>query len=160
MSGTLLAIARRPASRAPMEIVERGLVSVESGLEGDCKGRRFPRRQITVLAQEDWRAACASLSPPTELEWWLRRANLLVAGLRLPRGAGSRLAIGGIEIEVTAQTYPCRRMEEAHPGLLKALAPDWRGGVTCRVLTPGAIAVGDAVRITCALPEHVPRLPG
>jgi len=51
-------------------------------------------------------------------------------------------------------------MEEAHPGLLRALAPDWRGGVTCRVLQAGAIAVGDRVAVTLRKTERPVRLPG
>lgn len=158
-AGKLAAIARRSRSGAPLEEIAAGIVTVEDGLEGDCKGRRFKMRQITVLAREDWLAACAALSPQTELHWTVRRANLLVEGVRLPRGRGSRLAVGPLELEVTAQTFPCRKMEAAHAGLMKALGPDWRGGVTCRVLTGGAIAVGDDVIVLVDLPEREPRLP-
>jgi len=34
------------------------------------------------------------------------------------------------------------------PGLRAALAPDWRGGVSCRVIAPAEIRVGAAVQIT------------
>ena len=36
------------------------------------------------------------------------------------------------DLEVTGETDPCERMEEIQPGLFQALAPGWRGGVTCR----------------------------
>ena len=52
-----------------------------------------------------------------------------------------------------AQTYPCARMEEAQAGLLSALAKDWRGGVTCRVLEGGPIALGDPVEVTVRPPR-------
>ena len=92
-----------------------------------------------------------------------------VAGHRLPDVPAllshawlkSRLRLGAVEVVVTGQTVPCRRMDEAHPGLLKALFPAWRGGLTTRVVTGGLIGVGDTVNIVSAPPdERAPRLPG
>ena len=114
-----------------MEVVAEGLVSAGAGLAGDHKGDKFPNRGISVLAVEDWLAAIAvltDLAGPVPLPWTTRRANFLTAGIALPRGRGSLIRIGAVLLEVTAQTFPCRRMDEAHPGLMKALAPDWRGG--------------------------------
>ncbi|MBX9926099.1 MAG: MOSC domain-containing protein [Hyphomicrobiaceae bacterium] len=161
--GHLIGIARRERSRSPMETLASGHISVASGLEGDARGAKFPTRQITVLAREDWDAALAELSGiagPPELKWTTRRANLLVEGVRLPRAKGATLAIGPVILCVTGQTNPCHRMEEAHRGLLSALNPFWRGGVTCRVEIGGAIAIGDRVRVLSSPPERVVRLPG
>lgn len=160
--GRLAAIARRGAPRAPMEDIPQGRITREAGLEGDHKGAKFPRRQITLLSAEDWAAAVAALTDlagPVPLPWTVRRANLLVEGVALPRGAGSLIRVGCVLLEVTAQTSPCRRMEQAHPGLLKALAPDWRGGVTTRVLEAGAIRSGDVVVIERAVVLRPIRLP-
>lgn len=161
-AGRLIGIARRPARRAPMEEIAQGVISTAAGLEGDHKGAKLPRRQITILAREDWDAALAGLTDlagPVPLPWTARRANLLVEGVRLPRAVGALLAIGPVVLEVTAQTVPCSRMDEAHPGLLKALYPEWRGGVSCRIVTGGTVAVGDAVGIVRAPPERVRHLP-
>jgi MOSC domain-containing protein YiiM len=38
-------------------------------------------------------------------------------------------------------------MEEQCAGLKAALQPDWRGGVCCRVLRGGAVAIGDSVSL-------------
>jgi MOSC domain-containing protein YiiM len=142
-----------------MQEIAEGLLSAEAGLAGDSKGAKYPRRQITVLAREAWEAALAELGEPG-LPWTVRRANLLVAGIELPRAKGGILRIGLVRLEVTGQTYPCSRMDEAQPGLLKALARDWRGGVTCRVLAGGPNALGDEVAVLVRPTETLPRLPG
>lgn len=162
-SGKLIGIAARPAARAPMQLLEHVELTAGGGLAGDHKGLKFPKRGVTILAREDWEAALAELSDlagPVPLPWTVRRANLLVEGLRMPRAHGALIAVGAVRLEVTAQTYPCRRMESAHRGLLKALAPDWRGGVTCRVVEGGTIQLGDAVKILSSPPERQTRLPG
>ncbi|MGI9479101.1 MAG: MOSC domain-containing protein [Hyphomicrobiaceae bacterium] len=160
MSGRLIGIARRAARRAPMEAVEQVPISLEAGLEGDHKGAKFPLRQVTVLSIESWRAALDDLPGKPDLPWTARRANLLVEAVRLPRAKGGLIAIGDVELEVTNQTVPCGRMNEAYDGLLKALHPDWRGGVTCRVVRAGTVQVGDSVEILFAPPEHRVTLPG
>jgi MOSC domain-containing protein YiiM len=43
---------------------------------------------------------------------------------------------------------------------LSALAKDWRGGVTCRVLEGGPIGLGDEVEVLAQRPLVVRRLPG
>jgi MOSC domain-containing protein YiiM len=161
--GRLAGIARRGAPRAAMEEIACGTISVAAGLDGDHKGRKFPRRQITILSREAWASALADLGADAalaSLPWTARRANLLVEAVRLPRARGAVLRIGTVRLEVTNQTNPCARMDEACPGLLKALHPDWRGGVTCRVLSDGVVAVGDEVEILSSPPEEAPpRLP-
>ena len=164
MTGRLIGIARRGVRRAPIQEVSEGLVTVEAGLIGDFKGAKYPRRQITVLAREVWDAALAEIGHPElpwpKLHWTARRANLLVESVELPRAAGGILRIGPVRLEITAQTYPCARMEEAQAGLLSALASDWRGGVTCRVLDGGPIALGDRVEVLLRPKTAERRLPG
>jgi MOSC domain-containing protein YiiM len=159
LEGTLAGIARRVASRAPMELLDAIDVSTSAGLVGDCKGLKFRKRQVTVLAAEAWAAACAAVG--ADLPWTARRANLLTRNVVLPRARGARLRIGGLLLEVTGQTFPCRRMDEVKPGLLKALAPDWRGGLTCTVLAGSAIGLGDPVEILSSPQAELPLpLPG
>lgn len=147
-----------------MEVLAAASISREAGLAGDHKGLKFRNRAITVLSIEQWREALAELvaegcPSPVDLPWTARRANLLVEGVRLPRARGAIVRVGKVKLEVTYPTQPCRRMEEAHPGLLKALHPQWRGGVTAKVLEPGDIAVGDEVEILVRPPEKQIRLP-
>ncbi len=159
-SGRLIGIARRPVPRAPMEEVTAGHIGIDTGLDGDHKGPKFALRRITVLSREAWEAALAELEPPAVLPWTTRRANLLVEGVRLPRARGGVVRVGPVLLEVTYPTQPCRRMEEARAGLLKALHPDWRGGITCRVLEEGTVRLGDEVHILVSPSERKARLPG
>jgi MOSC domain-containing protein YiiM len=164
MSGRLIGIARRSGKRAPMEELVAGEVTVEAGLTGDSRGAKFKSRQITVLAREDWEAALLDVSDlmgPPDLPWTTRRANLYVEGIRLPRAKGGVLQIGPVLLEITGETNPCSRMEEAHKGLLSALHPYWRGGVTCRVSEGGPIRLGDEVTVLLAPPDRpIINLPG
>jgi MOSC domain-containing protein YiiM len=149
-------------SRAPMEEVRAGLITLDAGLEGDFRGAKFKSRQVTVLAIEDWQDAMAELGDlagPADLHWTVRRANVLVEGVRLPRAKGAVLQVGNVQLEVTGQTNPCHRMDQARAGLLSALHPHWRGGVTCRVRVGGPIRLGDAVLVVSSPREHQIRLP-
>ena len=58
---------------------------------------------------------------------------------------GRALAHGDLVLEITGECGPCTRMDEQYEGLTAALMADWRGGVTCRVISGGRVAVGDAV---------------
>ena len=146
-SGRLLGIARRSASRAPMELVAEATVGVEFGVEGDSRGRKA-HRQVVVMRREDWDAALDALG--ATLAWTTRRANLLVEGMDLPRHAGDHLVIGDVRLEITGECDPCFRMDEAYEGLKAALTPGWRGGVMTRVVSGGTISVGDEVRVEAA----------
>jgi MOSC domain-containing protein YiiM len=143
MTGRLEAIATKAARRAPIVQADRANVSIATGVEGDFRGRQ-KARQVTVLFAEDWAAAVAGLDPAAP--WTVRRATLLVAGVRNPQRVGDVLAVGDVRLVVTGETQPCVRMDEQMPGLRDALRPDWRGGVTARVIAGGEISVGDLAR--------------
>lgn len=155
MGGRLLGIARHAMPRGPMEVLGHVRVTPETGLAGDFRGAMKPgrnRRQVSLMEHESWQAALTDLAcdgrSTADLDWWQRRANLLVGGVRLPRVAGGKVRIGAdVLIEVTMECDPCSRMEEIRPGLKAALGPDWRGGVLGIVLAGGEIAVGDEIRI-------------
>ncbi len=161
--GRLIGIARRARPRAPMEEIASVDVTAGAGLDGDHKGLKFPRRGVTILSREDWAAAVAELADlagPVPLPWTIRRANLLVEGVLLPQARGAIITVGPLVLEVTAETYPCSRMEAAHRGLLRVLAPNWRGGVTCKVLEGGVVSCGDRIAVVSSPKPHRPILPG
>lgn len=142
--GILLGIARAPALRATLVEVEEAEVGGAGGISGDARGRKSGR-QVTVLFREGWENACRELG--VTLPWVTRRANLLIEGIAPPR-EGGQLRIGDLVLEVTQETQPCHLMEAAHRGLKRALTPEWRGGVCCRVVRGGKIRVGDHVDVS------------
>lgn len=142
MTGLVTRIFLRPSARTPVKKVERTVAYPGAGLEGDHAGGG--NRQVTLISEEGWRAACAELGH--ELSPGLRRANLVVEGMDLSAAIGKVLAIGPCRIRVIAETRPCRLMDDAALGLQRALDPDGRAGVYGRVVEGGPIQVGDAVR--------------
>jgi MOSC domain-containing protein YiiM len=124
-----------------MELLDSVAVTAEAGVAGDFRGAPGPR-QVTILFEADWRAACAELN--LTAPWTTRRANLLIAGLANPQAAGGVLAIGPVRLAITGETDPCGRMEQQISGLRGALTPAWRGGLTASVLVGGVLRVGDA----------------
>lgn len=150
MAGRLAGIARHSRPRGDIETLDRVSVSREAGVAGDFRGAvrpgRSPKRQVSLIEAESWSAALGDLG--ADLDWWKRRANLLLEGIRLPRMPGSRIRIGQrLIIEITQECDPCSRMDEIHAGLKAALQSDWRGGFLGFVVEKGEIAVGDEVRI-------------
>ena len=136
-----IAIKHRP--REAMQTLDGARVEVATGIAGDFRGSQ-PDRQVTILSESAWRKACEAVD--ADLPWTVRRANLLVDGVEFdPSWVGRRVRIGDVELEITGETDPCSRMDAQHRGLTAALEPEWRGGVCCRVIEPGEIAIGDRV---------------
>jgi MOSC domain-containing protein YiiM len=141
--GRLLWIGIRPARRAPMQPLDRGLLSPEAGLEGDRYAGRSRTRQVTLIAAEHLAAIGAYLGR-APLDPALLRRNLVVQGVNLLALKGARLRIGGALLRITGECHPCSRMEEVlGPGGYNAVRG--HGGLTAEVLEAGALQPGDAV---------------
>jgi MOSC domain-containing protein YiiM len=125
-----------------MEELQHAAVSIERGIEGDARGA-VPDRHVTLIFREDWEAACRDHGQA--LPWTTRRANLYVEGLSGFKRVGARIKIADVVLEVTEENPPCNVMDRQSQGLRAALQSDWRAGVACNVLTPGAVALGDPV---------------
>ena len=138
-------IAIREKNAAPMQTKTGSMITRVAGVDGDSKGKPT-NRQVTVLSLNQWQAACAQLN--TELVWTIRRANLLIDGIEFDASfVGKQIKIGDLRMVITGETDPCSKMDKQHQGLRKALEPDWRGGVCCKVIADGRVKVGDIVEI-------------
>lgn len=141
--GRLEAIWIKRARRGPMDPVERATLEEDLGLVGNAN--RGGRRQVTVIEREVFERMRDEVGPGVAPA--MRRANLMVSGVRLEETRGAVLVVGGCRIRVAGETRPCNRMEEAHPGLQAALDPGWGGGCYGVVEAGGEIRIGDAVRL-------------
>lgn len=138
----LVRILLKPVKGEPMQEVATARTLADHGLAGNAE--RGGPRQVTVLALEDWEAANAEAGAALDAE--VRRANLVVTGLTgLADSTDRVLRIGATRLRVTGETRPCRFMDAAHDGLRAAMAPEWRGGLTCVALVDADVAVGDPV---------------
>ena len=136
-------ICTRIEERASMVVYASAKVSFDHGIGDDSRGLIKGDRQVTVMTKESWDAVCEDLN--IKLHWTTRRANILIEGLDLENSTGDILKIGKFYLEITGELDPCERMDEECVGLKKALTPNWRGGVTCKILSEGFISENDAV---------------
>ena len=143
MSGRLEAIWLKRERGGTMDAVAEVTAQVGGGLAGDANFGRI-RRQVTLIEKEVFDALndeFGSLVDPA-----LRRANLMVSGVRLADTRDRKLRIGDCLLQVRGETRPCTLMEDQLTGLRDALDLGWRGGVFCTVLSDARIQVGDEVR--------------
>jgi MOSC domain-containing protein YiiM len=142
VTGSLRAIWVKRAKGGPMDPSLAGVLVAGRGLAGNAN--QGGRRQVTIIEEERWAEAVAEISngglPPSA-----RRANLMIAGLPLAGSRGRILRIGACRLRIWTECPPCYQMDEACPGLQKALRPDWRGGACAEVLDGGTITLGDSV---------------
>jgi MOSC domain-containing protein YiiM len=138
-TGLLEQIWIKRSKRGPMDRVAVARVIAGRGIVGNANQRG--RRQVTLLSSEHWKEITAALPSPDPI---VRRANLLLSGIDLHSSRGKILRIGRIRVRILGETRPCERMDEACPGLRRALSVPWGGGAFGEVLEEGEISVGDA----------------
>jgi MOSC domain-containing protein YiiM len=140
-TGRLEAIWLKRMKLGPMDPVQQATLAAHQGLVGNAN--QGGKRQVTIIEKEIWEALMdklgASLNPSN------RRANLMVSGIHLADSRQKILQIGACRVRIYGETRPCERMDEAWPGLRKALEENWGGGAFAEILDDGEIAVGDSV---------------
>jgi MOSC domain-containing protein YiiM len=124
-----------------MDSVKQATTKAKHGLVGNVD--QGGKRQVTLIEQEIWQDITSQFE--TSLDPSIRRANLLVSGIRLANTHNRVLRIGDCRIHIWGETRPCKHMDEAHSGLQGALADNWGGGAYGEVLDDGEIKVGDSV---------------
>ena len=149
MSGTVRALWKKRALRGPMDPVEEVTLVDGEGIADDANFGRS-KRQVTVIEEEVFDRIRAELP---DVEPYMRRANIMVRGIRLEGTRGRVLRLGGTRLQVHGETRPCERMDAQVPGLTSALDPAWNGGVFATVLDGGALRVGDDVAWEEETPE-------
>lgn len=148
VEGRIEAIVVRGASRAPARRVEATTALARIGLADDRLGQRgeaeLSTRQVTLIQQEHL-PVIAQLARVAEVDPVKLRRNLVVSGINLLALKNAKLQVGEAVLEIVGPCAPCSRMEdEIGPGAYAAMRG--HGGMTARILTGGAIRVGDAVR--------------
>jgi len=138
--GELLAIWIKRAHRGVMDPVDAAEVIPGRGLVGNADQGR--RRQVTLIEQETWDRLMDELG--ADVHPSRRRANLMLRGIRLQGTRGMLLRIGECLLRIGGELKPCERMEEALPGLKRAMYDHWGGGAFAEVLEGGSLHVGDA----------------
>ncbi|MFK7830267.1 MAG: MOSC domain-containing protein [Congregibacter sp.] len=143
--GKLEWIGLRTERRAPLIEVERVLAIAGRGLEGDHRVDKTPGsgRQVTLISTEFVEQTSHFLGGMDIHPGQLRR-NLLVSGINLHALRYQRFSIGEAVFEAGALCHPCSRMETAlgKGGVAAMLG---HGGLCCRILQGGEIALNDAL---------------
>ena len=122
-----------------MEAAERAVLVAGRGLAGNAN--QGGTRQVTLIDLQRWRAVMDQVGG--DLETGARRANLVIDGLELFDSRGRTLRIGAARLLVHGETRPCERMDDALPGLQRAMGERWGGGVFAEVIAGGDISAGD-----------------
>jgi MOSC domain-containing protein YiiM len=138
MTGRVEAIWVKRSHGGVMDAADEVDVVAGKGIVRDANFGR--RRQVTVIEKETFDRVRRSLPDAAPV---MRRANIMVSGVRLLESRNRVLRVGGVRILLRGETRPCERMDEQCDGLRAALSTDWGGGAHGMVLDDGLVRVGD-----------------
>jgi MOSC domain-containing protein YiiM len=149
----------RPVRTAIWKSPVEGRVRVAGvNLDGDDQADRTvhggPEKAVYAYASEDLAWWTAELGRPVGPGTF--GENLTTAGLDLAAAVvGQRLAVGSAILEVTQPRIPCYKLgiRMGDPRFPRRFAHAARPGAYFRIVMPGDIAAGDAIRVL-STPEH------
>jgi len=131
-------------SGSALDPVDEASLLSGKGIEGDVSFGRSTRH-VTIIEKETFdriRKVLPDADPA------MRRANLMISGIRLEKTQGQILTVSGIRILIKGETVTCDLMDEQCPGLGEALNPHWGGGAHGIVLDDGKVRIGDEVLLS------------
>ena len=137
--GEVAAIWIKRARGGAMDPASEAHLVAGAGIAGNAN--QGGRRQVTVISEEAWAEAVAEVG--VGVEPGARRANVLVRGIDLRDSRGKILRLGPCVLRLLGETRPCHQMDEAEPGLRRALETPWRGGAFGEIVTGGVLRIGD-----------------
>jgi len=143
MSGRIEGLWTKRALRGVMDPADTVTLVAGKGIDSDANFGRS-KRQVTVIEKEVFDRIRAELP---DVEPYMRRANIMVSGIRLNNVRDHILTLGDVRIHLHGETRPCERMDAQVDGLTAALDPDWNGGAYGVVLDDGKLHVGDDASI-------------
>ena len=139
MTGKVEALWIKRAHRSVMDAADAVSLVEGKGIDTDANFGRS-KRQVTVIEKEVLDRIVTDLP---DVEPIMRRANIMVSGIRLRDTRGHILMLGDVRIQLYGETRPCERMDAQVQGFTQALDADWGGGAFGVVLNDGEIRVGD-----------------
>ena len=145
--GTLEWIGVRPERRADLLEPAQAMAIAGAGLEGDHRTKKTngSSRQVTIISRE-YIAQIMHFTGRQELHPGLLRRNLVISGINLSALRYQRFEIGDALFEAGALCHPCSRMETAL-GKGGVAAMIGHGGLCCKIIRSGNIAVGEKVTV-------------
>jgi MOSC domain-containing protein YiiM len=152
--GIVELIVRRPQVEE-RELLDEGELTLEEGLVGDCWGRRGrrpnPKAQITLM-----NARCADLVAGGDRDRWALAGDQFYVDFDLSDAnlpTGTRVALGSAVVEVTELPHlGCEKFTKRFGAAARAFVNSEEGvalnlrGINTRVVEPGTVRRGDAVR--------------
>ena len=138
MAGTVEQIAISPEESA----LPGAVPEVEVGARGMVGDRYAKAGDITLIEAEALEAFAAETG--IELSHEESRRQVLTRGIRLNDLVGKRFRVGQVECVGRELCEPCNHLQSmTRPGVLRGMVH--RAGLNADIVTPGRIAVGDAV---------------
>lgn len=144
MSGRIEALWIKRAHRGVMDPTESASLVEGKGIDTDANFGRS-KRQVTIIEKEVFDRIRVELP---DVDPSMRRANVMVSGVRLAESRNRILTLGDVRIRLLGETRPCKRMDAQVRGFTSALRPDWNGGAYGVVLDDGTIRVGQSASLS------------